>query len=279
MPVELITMLATRSLDIDDILRAIELSPSDVAYVAGSVVDGLGGPDADLDIFVLTDRTNFEARRRTFSSERLLQQQRQDFGIVYVQFGATELDVEYHPVEKFDFLFVALDAMRPVTRGKLWQSFRNLGDYDRPYALELLHRLRRSWPLGNEQAYEALRARFDEQTFLDWNTLFSLMECEDYAKGTRRSLRECDPQSACLKLRYFYDSLADAVLFNAGESLDRWKWRLPKLRRLREYSLLEDYLLVQFASPAQDGPNLVDFVTSALERGLARHAALMGRFE
>ena len=128
-------------------------------------------------------------------------------------------------------------------------------------------------------AYAALRARFDEQTFLDWNVLFSLMECEDYTKGTRRSLREGDPQSACLKLRYFYDSLVDGALFSAGESLDRWKWRLPKLRRLGDAALLDDYLSVQLAAPAYDGAALAEFVTTALGRGLQRHSRLMGRFQ
>lgn len=278
MSTDLTAALAARQLDVEAVVQAIGLRPGDVAYVAGSLVDGLGGADADLDIFVLTDRAGLEARRASFDTERLVQQSRHDFGIAYIQARKTELDVEFHPVEKFDALFQALDEMRPVTRRKLWESFRSLGPYERPYALELLHRLRCSWPLGSNAAYAALRARFDEQTFLDWNALFSLMECEDFTKGTRRSLRDGDLQSACLKLRYFYDSLVDSALFTAGESLDRWKWRLPKLRRLGDAALLEDYLLVQLAAPARDGAALADFVTTALERGLLRHSRLMERF-
>jgi len=124
-----------------------------------------------------------------------------------------------------------------------------------------------------------LRARLDEPTFLDWNTLFSLIECEDFAKGTQRSLREGDPQSACLKLRHFYDSLADATLFSAGESFDRWKWRLPKLRRLgNDANLLRDYLAVQLNSPHQESM-LASFIEVMLARGMERHAVLVRSFQ
>jgi predicted nucleotidyltransferase len=258
--------LAARGTDVDCIIDALQLTDGEAAYVAGSLVDGLGGPDADLDIFVVTDRARFQARTGGFASERRVQQRQLDFGIVYLHAGELELDVELHPVEKFDALFAALDLLRPVTRAKLWESFRWLGPVERSHALELLHRLRCSWPLGDIPAYASLRARFDEQTFLDWNTLFCLMECEDYAKGV-------------LKLRRYYDSLADAALFARGQSLDRWKWRLPKLRCLGDEELLAQYLDVQLSPAPHDTGALAEFVASALQRGRARHAVLVGRFE
>ena len=279
MTTDLASAFAERSLDVDFVVRAIDLRAGEVAYVTGSVADGLGGAQADLDIYVITDRRGFEDRQHLYDTERRVQQRRHDFGIAYLNVGGVELDVEFHPRDKFEQLFVALDQLRPVTRRKLWESFRSLGAYERPYALELLHRLRRSWPLGNAEAYVKLRNQFDDRTFLDWNALFALMECEDYEKGTRRSLQEMDPESACLKLRHFYDSLVDATLFSQGDSLDRWKWRLPKLRRLGDKDLLAEYLSVQFSPSNHDSALLAAKIHETLAQGCARHAALIARFE
>jgi hypothetical protein len=251
---------------------ALDLQDGDVAYLSGSVADGLGTSGADLDVYVLATRASLAARRHAFATERAVQQRQQDFGIVYLSIGHTELDIEWHPLDKIIQLFDALDAMQPVSREGLWSSFRWLGNFERSHALEVLHRLRVSVPIADVAVYERLRKRFPETTFLQWNQLFNLMECEDFAKGTRRSLREDDPESALLKLRRYYDSLADAALFGAGESLDRWKWRLPKLRRLAQPDLLADYLSVQFNASARSG--LPGFVNELLERGAARHAAM-----
>lgn len=274
------TALASRGMDVKTIVKALALQSDDAVYVTGSVVDGFGDAQSDLDIYVVCDRSSLEARRDTFDSERVVQQIQHDFGIAYIDVGGAKLDVEFHPRDKFDSLLADLDDLRPVTREKLWKSFRSLGSFERPYALELLHRLRCSWPLDNLRAYEQLRSRLDEATFLDWNILFALMECEDFAKGVRRSLHEGDAQSACLKLRHFYDSLTDAILFSAGESLDRWKWRLPKLRRIGEdQGLLRDYLEVQFNSPHFEVSSLAGFVEAMLAKGLARHSVVSRRFQ
>jgi hypothetical protein len=259
-----------------EMTAALDLNDGDVAYLSGSVTDGLGTGGADLDVYVLTTRAALAARGSAFASERAVQQRHQDFGILYIAMGSTELDIELHPLGKIVHLFEALELMQPVSREHLWRSFRWLGNYERSHALEVLHRLRVGVPIGDVSAYRRLRERFPERAFLQWNQLFNLMECEDFAKGVRRSLREDDPESALLKLRRYFDSLADAALFGAGESLDRWKWRLPKLRRLSQPDLLADYLSVQFGAPARN--ELPQFVDELLSRGAAHHVGMIGAY-
>lgn len=274
---QLNSALSRRGLDATAILAAAKLYPDDIVYVGGSLVEGLGDNSSDLDVFVLTSRENIAARRGEFDSERRELQERLEFGISYLTIGDVELDVEFHAVEKFHALFNALNQMRPVNRVKLWESFRSLGGLERTHALELLHRFRCSWTLGNFDSYQRLRACFDEETFLRWNAMFCLMECEDYAKGTNRSLREGDAQSACLKLRYFFDNLVDATLFDAGQSLDRWKWRLPKLRLLAADELHDDYIAVQFSHGTD--LHLTDLAKHMLVKGQVYHKELLRRYE
>jgi len=90
-----------------------------------------------------------------------------------------------------------------------------------------------------------LRSCLDDRKYFQWNVHHCLVQVTDAQKGTRRSLEEGDIENAYLKLTRLYDSLADAYLFSRGQSLDRWKWRLPKLRAAGRPDLLQQYLNVQ----------------------------------
>jgi hypothetical protein len=113
---------------------------------------------------------------------------------------------------------------------------------------------------------------FDEWKFLTWNTHFHLIEAEDYIKGVKRSLSQNDYENAYLKLLRLYDSLADAKLFSSGESLDRWKWRLAKLRKLGDPEFLALYLDVQIGRGERNSLNVR--VKSLLERAQEIHRQL-----
>ena len=124
-------------------------------------------------------------------------------------------------------------------------TFASLGKYDRLEALELLHRLRIAKPFANEESFRAFRSLFHDDQFFRWNTHTCLIQVGEAQKEIKRSLNNEDYESAYLKLCRLYDVLIDAFLFSIGQSLDRWKWRLPKLRAAGRPDLLARYLDVQ----------------------------------
>ena len=267
-------MFAMRDIKAECLLDKLRLCSGDIVYVSGSVVEGLGDASSDFDLFVLTSDDRVRTQRELFASERRVLQERHEFGISYFDLEGVEFDAEYHPRSKFEELFESLRTLKP-SRKTLWESFHALGRFDRSYALELLHRFRVGKPLGDPSAFLELRRDFDEEAFIRWNVFYFLMNCEDFAKGVRRSLREADLESGLLKLRCFYDALVDASLFDSGISLDRWKWRLPKLRMLGNDLLLQNYLSVQFRDPQDSAA----FVQRMLDEGLRCHSRMLARYE
>ena len=237
--------LSAHSLSRAAISGALNVSEQEVAFVTGSVTDGVGDPQSDLDIYILTSRQDFERRSLYFDQERQNQQQRQEFGIIYCEVNGREFDAECHLTDKFEELLKELACLDPFDRDCLWRNFRGLGRFERAEAIELFHRFRIGVPINNEERYEELRHKFDERRFLAWNAHIHLVEAEDYIKGVARSLRENDSENAYIKILRLFDSLADAKLFLNGESLDRWKWRLPKLRKLGDDAFLQLFLEVQ----------------------------------
>jgi hypothetical protein len=194
------TYLHQYGLTLEAIAGVLDLDSNDVAYVSGSVTDSLGDAQSDLDVFVLTSMVRFEDHMPGFSREREVEQQRLGFGIMYKDVAGTCFDVEYHLREKVEELLAALAALEPTDRDGLWRSFRSLGRFERAEAVDCLHRFRIGVPVANLDAFERLRGQFDERRFLLWNAHFHLIESEDYAKGTQRSLGGGDPENAYLKL-------------------------------------------------------------------------------
>jgi hypothetical protein len=245
--------LARRGTTAGAIRAALELAEHEVAYLTGSITDGVGDAQSDLDVYILADSTSLACRAARFDSERQGQQARQGFGIIYFELNGESFDAECHLKEKFLELFGELQRIDPLDPDCLHRTFRSLGRFDRPEAVELLHRFRTGVAFHNGDEFNRMRAAFEERKFLLWNAHFHLLEAEDFLKGVRRSLLQEDAQSAYLKLVRLYDSLADARLFLAGESLDRWKWRLPKLRKVGDPKFLDLYLRVQLAR-SEGGP-------------------------
>lgn len=264
--------LSARALTRDAISRALAIDDGDIAFVTGSVLDGVGDSQSDLDVYVLTSQEGFARRSADFDDERRAQQERQGFGILYCEVGGHTLDAECHRTEKFAELFDELALLQPLDRGNLWRSFRGLGRFERGEAIELLHRFRVGVPIHAEARHEALRETFDEWKFLAWNAHLHIIEAEDFLKGVKRSLGEHDEENAHLKLLRLYDSLADAKLFASGESLDRWKWRLPKLRKLGDSEFLALYLSVQLGGGERS--TLRERVSAQLERARSIHQGL-----
>jgi predicted nucleotidyltransferase len=250
----------SRGFNFSEVAERLELESSDVAYVTGSILDGLGDAQSDLDLYVLTSQAGFERRQNSFASERKHQQERRHFGIIYLPVAGGEIDVECHPIQKFHDLFAALDSLNFTDPEQVQATFDSLGKYDRLEALELLHRLRIAKSFANKESFRAFRSLFHDDQFFRWNTHTCLIQVGEGQKEVKRSLKNEDYESAYLKLCRVFDVLIDAFLFSSRQSLDRWKWRLPKLRAAGRPDLLTRYLDVQMlrANGSEDLKRFID---------------------
>ncbi|MDD0969010.1 MULTISPECIES: hypothetical protein [Pseudomonas] len=262
---------------IEQLSKVLALAPDDIGYASGSLFDGLGDEDSDFDIYVLTTADSLQRRAADFDSERKNDQHNYKFGIQYIEVEGVSFDVEFHAKENLLKLFDSLDRLKPISRQSLHENYRSLGDVPRDKAVEILHRFRIGKPFFNESGFASVKARFDEDAFFSWNALFHLMESEDFVKGTKRSLKAEDPESAYLKLCYFLNSLADAQIFLGRASCDRWKWRLPKLRTMNVPQFLAFYLSVQIPQDVS-AENLKVFVEKKLLQGVSVAKDMNGEF-
>jgi hypothetical protein len=239
------TYLREHGLSFELLADRLSLGPEDILFVTGPVVDGTGDSESVLEVVLLTDEAGFRSRAERFVPERRTQQRRRGFGILYERVGAVDLDVEVHLTSTVERLLSALAALNPWSSADVVESFDSLGGAPRDAAVELLHRLRIGQPVWGAAAFEALRSRLDARRFAVWNVHHALIRAKEAMADTRRSLRHDDTENACLKLSVLYDALGDAVLFARGESIDRWVWRLPKLRALGPSAFLRRYLDVR----------------------------------
>ncbi|RMT17324.1 hypothetical protein ALP52_00316 [Pseudomonas amygdali pv. mori] len=263
---------------IEQLSQVLELAPDDIGYASGSLFDGLGDQDSDFDIYILTTADSLKRRAADFDSERKNDQYNYNFGIQYISVEGVSFDVEFHDKDNLLKLFDSLDCLKPINRQSLHENYRSLGHVPRDKAVEILHRFRIGEPFFNESGFVSIKARFDENAFFSWNALFHLMESEDFVKGTKRSLKANDSESAYLKLCYLLNSLADAQIFLGKASCDRWKWRLPKLRAMDVPEFLAFYLSVQIPEDVSS-ESLKVFVEKKLLKGVSLAQSMIGELD
>lgn len=271
--------LDRRGTDLSALAGKLLLAPGDVAYATGSLFDGLGDSESDIDLYILTSETLLNERRPRFAAERKLQQIRRNFGIEYVTINDQEFDIEVHTIDKLLGMIAALEDLDALATDQIEASFDSLGPFERTEALEFLHRFHIAQPIWNLEQFQSLNRRFPSKRYFQWNATIYLIQAKDFRKGTQRSIREGDYENAYLKLTHLYDALADAFLFASGNSLDRWKWRLPKLRRFAPDAFLNMYLDVQLRRNHLSG-GLPDCVLESLrnsERFFAEIEELLHR--
>src|SRR5689334_1854884 len=102
--------LREHNLSFELLFERLKRDDQDIVFVTGSIADGTGDSESDLDIYVLTDARGFHARADQFSPERRTMQRRRRVGIMYDHVGGADLDIEVHLRGSFDDLLDALSA-------------------------------------------------------------------------------------------------------------------------------------------------------------------------
>ncbi|MEU9096822.1 hypothetical protein [Streptomyces sp. NPDC048361] len=164
--------------------------------------------------------------------ERETEQAANEFAISYVQLpNAKEMDIEVWPERR---LVTAAETIGGEIRSieEVEADFTRVGGLDVKVGTDLFHALGWGVPVAGADAFGRLHDRISWPAYQAFKRDAALVNVRDATKGIPSSLRDERPDEAYLKLCWAADSLVDAMIFHAGHSLTRWKWRLRYLSLL-----------------------------------------------
>ena len=223
--------------------RGLSLREGDVLLLAGPGRDTGSPAESAVEMILLTDEEGFAEKARRLAPGRRGRQVFGKCGTLIQRVGTADLEVHVLLRASLEVFLESLHAEDP------WGGEEGAaglgGGVDPDLAVELLHRLRKARPLVNGEAFEAMRGRLCPKRLAAWGVNQALFRTGDAMAGTLSSLEQNDVENAYLKLADLYDALGDAVLYSKGQSADRWKWRLPKLRAFGPTPFVDRYLDVK----------------------------------
>ena len=226
-------------------------------YIAGSLIEGHGNAESDLDVFVVTGATagSGEGATYTFGDATVL--------VDYVD-DSVRCDTELWSRRAIAdcaerIAACGADDLRAVTA---------LDDRD----LQFAHRLRTAVPVENEAVLAELQALFDwthlSRVLRNW----FIVDYNGWAEDAIGAVNAGDAGTAMLTSRLALGAAVDALLAAHGQTNNKPKWRFRKLERHGDRQLLDDYLRLEVdASPAPE-----DLLAQARQR-LRKAALLAGK--
>lgn len=214
------------------VIPLLELRPGDAVIVTGSGVLPFPVESDDLDLLLITphsEQISLYARQR--ESERLTEQVANGYVMSYRHLNGREVDLEVWPLERVERAIADLGT-GVASIEVLEADFTRVGGLELKVGTDLFHALLCGVPVVGMEAIGELRAAVDWTAFLSRRRDQHLVNVRDARKGVRASLRANRPEEAYVKLVWAADSAVDGLIFHAGYSINRWKWRLRYLDRL-----------------------------------------------
>ena len=207
--------LSRYSLSPDDVashvVAELDIAPSDILFAAGSVIDGVANDKSDLDLFLITDRSNIE-----FTS----------LNDVTTQVGDCYIDIRVVSTRDVATLIGQFQEWAAKER-EVREAFRFTED-DRKF----LHRLRSGLALYGHGAFEELREQIAASQLarhkLDWAVHLAWTIQVDL-EGLRI---EGDYQSMPFAAQELLGHTFDALLAAHGNTCPNRKWRVRHLSHL-----------------------------------------------
>ncbi|MEU4771527.1 hypothetical protein [Micromonospora sp. NPDC023644] len=226
----------------------LPLGPGDCLVLTGSRVlpFAVSGDDLDLMLFS-TDPATHDAYVARRHSERLSEQLANGFVMAYLAHrDGSELDVELWPTDTVTAAIGAVgDGIHDVEAVE--RDFTRVGGLEVKVGTDLFHALWYGRPLRGADTFARLRGQVNWSTYFAWKRDTQLINVRDAVKGIAKSLKDDRPDEAYLKLCWAADSLVDGLIFHAGHSISRWKWRLRYLD-LIDPAVSEWYRQVRFGT-------------------------------
>lgn len=248
-------------------LRVVERFPATqvhAAWVSGSLVEGLGNPSSDVDIFV--------AQLGETPSSVCVTRQAQDHGILAFVEGDIRYDVEFWSTTDIEKLAAKLDEL-PID-----DPARNNLHFLSYWETEFVNRLLVGVPIVHEARVEALRDRFDASRFARFLMDTAVRRADDAFDDAVGMLGAAQLRAAALRVRDAIGFSVDALLYAHGITNDKPKFRLHKLERMvanghaQMRSVLDSLWQFESCIPGDD-----DGLRRYVEEGLRYSSVLIDR--
>ncbi len=231
------------------ILDNAYLAPGDAAIVAGSLIEGIGNVNSDVDVYVLTDRRRrageiaYRQHFRAFGPNMaLLTGQDPDAEVfllhTVIPGEKIKVDIEYRTWAELDDLVARVDGLFQVARGSIISLLTSL---DRR-SLALVHRLHNSRTIRDTPALTRLGDRLSKAKFTyllyrwkgsDYSVLLDMQGAWDDG-----DLIRCADMARENMVTQFH-----AYTHLCGNTSYNRKWIITYAKRLNvEGDLLEQYL-------------------------------------
>lgn len=209
----------------------MEIQQGEILLVAGSQILPWGKQSNDYDLLLLTPSISPTLRQRQ-ADERLQEQSRNKYLLCYFDTPIGELDVEVWPSSTVNKAIADLGTGLPTVE-EIERSFPYFAGLDRKVGVDLFHSLLCGQPSPRSASlHTSLLQRVDRTRYFAWNRDYCLSNVRDGLKGIRQSLKGNFFEEAHLKMCWALDNAVDALLFDNGYSINRWKWRLRYLQFL-----------------------------------------------
>jgi predicted nucleotidyltransferase len=189
------------------------------AWVSGSMVEGLGNPSSDIDIFVALPQIgpSLPTTRRNL-----------DHSTYATVEGGRRFDVEYWSEEKIG------DLANKLAEAPIADPMSNTLHYFEYWETEFIHRILVGLPLLNEEAFMRLRGCFNRRRLGAYLATNAIHRVDDAFDDTVGMLLGGDLDCAVLRARDTVEFSIDAMLYANGVTNDKTKFRPTKVKRLLE---------------------------------------------
>ena len=198
-------------------LRALERVPLKhvhVAWVAGSLVEGLGNPSSDVDIFVAVTCELSE-----FKVTRLAD----DHGILAFVSDGLRFDIELWPMPAISRLVARLNSL-PVNDPE-----KNNLHFLEYWESEFVHRLLTGVPLREPGNFAELRGKIDRILFQRYLLDTAVRRVDDAFDDAVGMLRASQLRMASIRALDALEFGVDCYLYANGVTNDKSKFRIKKL--------------------------------------------------
>lgn len=201
----------------EEILRPLREARVATSWLSGSLVEGLGNPSSDIDVFAVVPALDDAIPAIRKGADHF----------VHVYFSnSRRIDFEYWSERAIESLRVKLSAA-PIGDGT-----KNLLDYFSEHEVEFVHRLHIGIPILEEEGFRELQKSFDRSRLIGYLFENKRIYVDDAFDDTVGLMREGHLRSAAFRARVTLDFSVDMLLYAYGISNHKEKHRYRLFLRL-----------------------------------------------
>ena len=256
---EFLQLVKTADASIDEILSVV-LPPAiqHGLVLCGSLAEGLGTAESDIDLLVLVD--NFDAllvdRNQNWTYNRGAELDRSS---AKVYRHGMEFNVEVVALDRLDALSEAVQQLIQFSRtGNAANQLPLLEDTD----LKLLHQLRAGWGLKNEEMVDGWRKKFGTALLPIYMTINNFVLYREYLEDVVSVRYSEVPGGALFVGRVASTCACKAILALAGETNPNVKWTAHLIHKIATssspFALLASKALPLLFPPFSSDKEVID---------------------